>query len=166
MRVKMKNSYTLSLAMGMGVVAGMRPMAAPAIIARAVKQRRFHLGNSPFATIISGNASRRISELAISELIADKLPFTSSRLNAGPLATRIASGMVCGAALCGAVKKPIANGAVLGGLAAIAGTLAGSHIRKRLGRDMPDFAAGLLEDAFAIAGGVLITALIARDATS
>ena len=157
----MKDSYTLSLSMGMGAVAGMRPMAAPAIIAWAVQHRWLHIGSSPFATIISGSASRRIGELAISELIVDKLPFTSSRLNAGPLATRIASGMVCGVALCSAVKKPIANGAVLGGLAAIAGAFAGYHIRKRLSRDMPDFAAGLLEDAFAITGGVLITALIA-----
>ena len=91
------------------------PMAAPAIIAWAVKQRWLHLGNSPFGTIVSSSASRRISELAISELIADKLPFTFSRLNAGPLATRIASGMACGAALCGAVNKPMANGAILGG---------------------------------------------------
>jgi uncharacterized membrane protein len=161
MRAEKKDFYTLSLAMGMGVVAGMRPMAAPAIISWAVKQRWLHLGNSPFATIISGSTSRRITELAMSELVADKLPFTSSRLSAGPLATRIASGMVCGAALCGAVKKPMANGAVLGGLAAIAGTFVGHHIRKRLSRDMPDFASGLLEDAFAITGGVLIAALVA-----
>jgi uncharacterized membrane protein len=161
MRAEMKDSYTLSLVLGIGAVAGMRPMAAPAIIAWAVKQRWLHLGSSPFATIISGRASRRISELAVSELVADKLPFTSSRLNAGPLVTRIASGMVCGAALCGAVKKPMASGVVLGGLAAIASAFAGYHIRKRLSRDMPDFAAGLLEDAYAITGGVLITALIA-----
>ena len=161
MGTTVKDSYTLSLAMGIGTVAGLRPMAAPAIIAWAAKQGWIRLGNSPFATIISGRASRRITELAISELIADKLPFTSSRLNAGPLALRIASGAVCGAALCGAVKKPIANGALLGGLGAIAGALAGYHIRKSLSRDMPDFAAGLLEDAFAVSGGALITALIA-----
>jgi uncharacterized membrane protein len=161
MHAEIKTSYTLSLAMGMGAVAGMRPMVAPAIIAWAVKQRWLDLGNSPFATIICGSASRRMTELAISELIADKLPFASSRLKAGPLATRIVSGMVCGAALCGAVKKPIANGAIVGGLAAIAGTLTGYHVRKRLSRGVPDFAAGLLEDAFAITGGALITALIA-----
>ena len=147
--------------MGMGAVAGLRPMTASAILAWAAKRRWIHLGSSPFATMISGRASRRINELAITELIADKLPFTSSRLNTGPLASRIASGAFCGVAVCGAVKKPIANGAVLGGLGAIAGALAGYHIRKRLSRDMPDFAVGLLEDVFAISGGVLITALIA-----
>ena len=161
MGAKLKDSYTLSLAIGIGAVAGLRPMTAPAIIGWAAKQRWIHLGSSPFATIISRRASPRINELAISELLADKLPFTTSRLSAGPLALRIASGAVCGAAVCTAVKKPVANGALVGGLAAIAGALAGHHIRKNLSRDMPDFAAGLLEDAFAVSGGALITALIA-----
>src|SRR5438094_1639190 len=144
--INVKHPYTLSLAIGIGTVAGLRPMTAPAIIAWAAKRRWIHLGSSPFATIISTKASRTITELAISELIADKLPFTSSRLNAGPLALRIASGAVCGAALCSAAKKPIAKGALLGGLGAIAGALAGYHTRKNLSRHMPDFAAGLLED--------------------
>jgi uncharacterized membrane protein len=161
MGTTVKNSYTLSLALGMGAIAGLRPMTAPAIIAWAAKQGWIRLSDSPFATTIFGRASRRITELAISELVADKLPFTSTRLNAGPLASRIASGAVCGAAVCGAVKRPLANGALLGGLGAIAGALAGYHIRKSLSRDMPDFAAGLSEDAFAVGGGALIIALLA-----
>ena len=94
-------------------------------------------------------------------MIADKLPFTPSRLNAGPLASRIASGAICGAAVCGAVKRPLAEGALLGGLGAIAGALAGAHIRKSLSREMPDFAVGLLEDALAVGGGAAIIALMA-----
>jgi len=102
-----------------------------------------------------------VTELAISELIADKLPFTSSRLNAGPLASRIASGAICGAAVCGAMKRPLAGGALLGGLGAIAGALAGHHVRKSLHHNMPDFMIGLLEDAVAVGGGAAITAVIA-----
>src|SRR6266581_4713273 len=131
MGAKLKDSYTLSLAIGIGAVAGLRPMTAPAIIGWAAKQRWIHLGSSPFASIISARASRTIAELAVSELIADKLPFTPNRLNAGPLASRIASGAICGAAVCGAVKRPLAEGALLGGLGAIAGALAGYHVRKR-----------------------------------
>ncbi|PYV67013.1 MAG: hypothetical protein DMG97_28240 [Acidobacteria bacterium] len=143
----MKHPYTLSLAVGIGAVAGLRPMTAPAVIAWAARRKWIHLGSSPFVTIISARASRTITELAISELIADKLPFTPSRLNPGPLASRIASGAVCGAAVCGAVKRPFVEGALLGGLGAIAGALAGYHVRKRLSRETPDFAVGLLEDA-------------------
>jgi len=142
-----KHPYTLSLAVGIGAVAGLRPMTAPAVIAWAARRKWIHLGSSPFVTIISARASRTITELAISELIADKLPFTPSRLNPGPLASRIASGAVCGAAVCGAVKRPFVEGALLGGLGAIAGALAGYHVRKRLSRETPDFAVGLLEDA-------------------
>lgn len=155
-----KDSYTLSLAAGIGAVAGLRPMLAPAIVAYAAKQRWIHLGNALFAAAISDRASRRMNELAVGEVIADKLPFTSSRLTAAPLASRIASGALCGAAVCTALKRPSANGALLGGLASIASALVSHHIRKNLGRRMPDFAAGLLEDAAAVSGGALITALI------
>ena len=159
--INVKHPYTLSLAIGIGTVAGLRPMTAPAIIAWAAKRRWIYLGSSPFAAIISAKASRTIAELAISELIADKLPFTPGRLNAGPLASRVASGAICGAAVCGAVKRPLAAGALLGGLGAIAGALAGYHLRKSLSRDMPDFAVGLLEDTLAVGGGALVAALMA-----
>src|SRR5438067_6044927 len=145
--VQVKHPYGHPLAAGIGIVAGLRPMTAPAIIAWAAKRRWINLGSSPFATIISGRASQRVTELAISELIADKLPFTSSRLNAGPLASRIASGAICGAAVSGALKRPIAEGALLGGLGALVGSLGGYYFRKSLSRDTSDFAIGLLEDA-------------------
>ena len=142
-------------------MAGLRALAAPAVLAWAAKRRWIRLGNSPFATIISAKASKRITDLAVSELIADKLPFTPSRLKAGPFATRIVSGAVCGATIYGVVKRPLMEGAVLGGVGAIAGAFAGYHMRKRLSRDMPDLGVAALEDALAIGGGVLITALAA-----
>jgi uncharacterized membrane protein len=157
----MKRSYNPALAVGIGVVAGLRALTAPAVLAWAVKRRSVRLGGSPFAAIISETASKRIIDFAVSELIADKLPFTPSRLNAAPLAYRIVSGAICGATIYGVVKRPLAEGAVLGGLGAIAGAFSGYHIRKRLSRDMPDLEVAVLEDAIAIGGGVLIVALTA-----
>ncbi len=157
----MKRSYTPALAVGIGVVAGLRAFAAPAVLTWAAKHRWIRLGNSPFARIISAKASKKITDLAVSELIADKLPFTPSRLKVGPLASRIVSGAVCGATIYGVVKRPLKEGAVLGGVGAIAGAFAGYHLRKRLTRDMPDLGVAALEDALAIGGGVLITALAA-----
>jgi uncharacterized membrane protein len=58
-------------------------------------------------------------------------------------------------------RRPFAEGAVLGGAGAIAGAFAGYHMRKRLSREMPDLGAAVLEDALAIGGGILITALVA-----
>ena len=119
------------------------------------------MGNSPFATIISAKASKRITDFAVSELIADKLPFTPSRLKPGPFAARIVSGAVCGAAIYSVVKRPLKEGAILGGLGAIAGAFAGYHMRRKLSGDMPDLGVALLEDALAIGGGILVTALAA-----
>ncbi len=59
------------------------------------------------------------------------------------------------------MKRPLAGGALLGGLGAIAGALAGHHVRKSLRHNMPDFVIGLLEDAVAVGGGAAITAVIA-----
>src|SRR2546428_7843336 len=59
------------------------------------------------------------------------------------------------------MKRPLAGGALLGGLGAIAGALAGHHVRKSLRHNMPDVVVGLLEDAVAVGGGAAITAVIA-----
>jgi uncharacterized membrane protein len=157
----MKGSYTPVLAVGIGVVAGLRALTAPAVLAWAAERKWIRVGNSPFATIISAKATKRITDLAVSELIADKLPFTPSRLKAGPLASRIVSGAVCGATIYGVVKRPLMEGAVLGGVGAIGGAFAGYHMRKRLSRDKPNLGIAVLEDALAIGGGILITALAA-----
>jgi uncharacterized membrane protein len=161
MAKEMKGSYVPALAVGIGVVAGLRALTAPAVVAWAVKRGWLRLGSLSFATVISGTASKKITQLAVSELIADKAPFAASRLNAVPLASRVVSGAICGATIYGVVKRPLSEGAVLGGLGAIAGAFAGYHTRKRLNRDMPDLVVAVLEDAFAIGGGVLVAALTA-----
>ena len=157
----MKRHYAPALAIGIGAVAGLRPMMASAVVAWSAKRRWIDLGMSPLATLISARASRRITELAISELIADKLPFTSSRLSIGSLASRIALGAISGAAVCGAVRQAGAKGALLGALGAIGGTLGGHYVRRSIRQRMPDFAAGLLEDGLAVGGSAIIVALVA-----
>ena len=44
---------------------------------------------------------------------------------------------------------------------AIAGALAGYYTRKKLGNRMPDIGIAVIEDALAIGGGIIITALAA-----
>lgn len=158
-----KSSYSPALAVGIGVVAGLRALTAPAVLAWAVNRRLLRLGSLPFATVISGTASKKMTQLAVGELIADKSPFTPSRLRAAPLAARIVSGAICGATIYSVVKRPLSEGAALGGLGAIAGAYAGYHTRKKLSRDMPDLKVAVMEDAFAIGGSILITALTAAN---
>jgi uncharacterized membrane protein len=83
-------------------------------------------------------------------------------LNAAPLASRIVSGAICGAAIHSTRTPSVAKGAVLGGLGAFAASITAYHIRQRLDRNMPDIAVALLEDALAVAGGAMIVALGAR----
>jgi len=157
----MKRRYTPGLAVGIGAVAGLRALTAPALLAWAVRRKWIRLRNSPFAALLSAQASNRITDLAISELITDKLPFTPSRLKTGPLASRLVSGAVCGATIYGVADRPLAEGAVLGGVGALAGAFAGYYTRKKLSGDMPNLGIAVLEDALAIGGGIIIIALAA-----
>ena len=155
-----------ALAIGIGVVAGLRPMMALALVAWGLKRRWIRPARSPYGRIVYPTALRRIADCAISELIADKLPFTRSRLHAAPLALRIASGAISGAAMNESAKKRPVEGAVqgaaLGGLGAFAGAIAGYSVRQRFNRRMPDFAIALFEDALAFGGGMIAVALAAR----
>jgi uncharacterized membrane protein len=157
----MKSQYASTLAAGIGAVAGLRPMTVLAVMAWALRRGCIRPGRSPLARIVSAGASKRIAEFALSELIADKLPFTPSRLNATPLMSRILSGAICGTVIHGTGKRPLAEGAVLGGLGALAGTITAYHIRQKLNHDMPDFAAALLEDALALGGSAVIVSIVA-----
>src|SRR5438876_654657 len=66
----MKRQHAPALAIGIGAVAGLRPMMAAAVIGWALRRGWIRPGRSPFARIVSGSASKRIAWCAISELIA------------------------------------------------------------------------------------------------
>lgn len=158
---KMNSRQASGLAVGIGALAGLRPMTVSAVIANSAQRGWIDPGKSPFATIIPVAVSGRIAEHAISELIRDKLPFTPSRVNVGPLASRVALGAICGATVCGALRQRPAQGALLGGLGAVLGSFAGHYARRNLRYRMPDVTAGLLEDCVAVLGSALIVARIA-----
>jgi uncharacterized membrane protein len=153
--LKGKSLHTLTV--GIGVVAGLRPMTALAATAWAIKRGRIRIEPTSIVWMFSAGTSKRIAQLAISELIVDKLPFTLSRLRPRPLALRIVTGAICGAAVYGnRGKRPLSHGAILGGMGALAGAIAGTQVRKRVSRDMPDLTAGLLEDVLAAGGSALV----------
>lgn len=161
---KKQRSYIPALAAGMGAVAGMRSMTAPATIAWAARRGVIRLGNSPLVEVISGKISDKAIKLALTELIADKLPFTRDRIAPGPLATRILSGSACGAVLSTAADRPLMEGAIFGGLGALVGAFASYHLRKKLRREMPELTVALLEDALAIAAAAAIIASVSKSA--
>lgn len=154
----MSSKRPIPLAIGIGAIAGLRTFTAPAAVGWAAHAKLFALHHSVLKFLKSRVSRNIILAFAAGELIADKLPSTPNRTDPGPLAARIVSGALCGAAIYSSAKQPIATGAALGGLGAIAGSFAGYEVRRRLGRkiDVPDAALALLEDVLAIGGGASI----------
>ena len=80
---------TVLLACAIGIIAGLRSMAAPAVVSWAARLRWPQLQATPLAFMEMTAVAYLFTLLAAGELIADKLPFTPSRLKPGPLAGRL-----------------------------------------------------------------------------
>jgi uncharacterized membrane protein len=136
-------------AFGMGVVAGLRSLLAPAAVVWTA-QKKVIGRDFPLAALVSRPASKKMIKLAAGELLADKLPFTPNRISAGPLAARLVSGAACGAAVSLLARKSAPEGALLGGAGALAGAFGGYYARRSLSRNNSALAVALVEDALAI----------------
>jgi uncharacterized membrane protein len=145
-------NYILALAFGIGVVAGLRSLTAPAAVAWAAHSGWLHLQDSPLAFMASTWAVILFLALAIFELVADLLPKTPTRTAPAPLAARILTGSLCGACLCASANQSLPIGAALGAIGAVIGAFAGYEIRKRLvaGLNVKDIFIALPEDLIAI----------------
>jgi len=156
----MKLKQLIPLTIGIGAIAGLRSMAAPAIISMAARRKAFRIRESRLKFLQSNNAGIVLSALAVGELVADKLPFTPNRTSAGLLAPRIASGSLCGAVLASAAKRSVALGALFGGIGAVAGSFAGYQLRRRISRKLPPLSIAAAEDALTLTGGLAIASLV------
>ncbi|HEY8834369.1 MAG TPA: DUF4126 family protein [Chthoniobacterales bacterium] len=145
-------NYILALAFGIGVVAGLRSLAAPAMVAWAARLAWLRLQDSSVAFMASTWSVIIFSALAIFELVADLLPKTPKRTAPGPLAARMITGGLCGACLCASANQSLPIGAVAGALGAVVGAFAGYEIRKRLvtGLNIKDLFIAIPEDLIAI----------------
>jgi uncharacterized membrane protein len=151
----MNTPKVLALSAAVGALAGLRAFTPPAVLSHAVR-RNVLLRRSPLKLLATARLSKGLTSMAAGELVTDKLPFTPSRLKSGPLAARMASGAVCGTALCISARESVGKGAALGAVGALAGALAGYHLRQRLDREMPDFTVALVEDAIAVGGSIAV----------
>jgi uncharacterized membrane protein len=141
-----------------GVIAGLRSLTTPALVSWAVHLGWLDLSGSRLSFLGSRAAIVILSLLALGELVADKLPKTPNRTNLGPLIFRAITGGFSSMALCASAHQPLAIGAILGVLGAIAGAFAGYEIRHRLVQvfGLPDLGVALAEDIVAIGCGLLI----------
>jgi uncharacterized membrane protein len=142
--------YVFVLAFGIGIVAGLRSLTAPAVVAWGAHLGWLNLHGSSLAFMGSKTAVAIFSVLAIGELIADKLPMMSKRTAPAPLMARIITGALCGACLCAAAGKSLLAGAVLGGISGVIGAFLGYGIRRRLDFHIKDLVVALCEDVVAV----------------
>src|SRR4030095_14927886 len=118
-------NYVFILAIGIGIVAGLRSLLAPSGVAWAAHLGWLNLYGSPFAFMGSTAAVAIFSLLAIGELIADKLPQAPKRTALAGLLARILTGGLCGACFCVAAGNSLLAGALLGGTGAGTGAFLG-----------------------------------------
>lgn len=140
-----------SLALLIGVVAGLRAMTAPAAVSIGAA-----LGWLPVSGTWAAFMAYRFTPwifgaLALVEFVTDQLPGTPSRKVPQQFGARVVSGGFCGAVI-GTVGGSLAGGLVAGVIGAVIGTLGGYEARKRLvaaigGKDLP---IALLEDVVAV----------------
>lgn len=149
-------ALTYAQAIGIGAVAGMRTMSAPALVSYAATTGQ-NEGMSQ-TLLASQNVSKVLGLLAVGEMIADKLPGIPDRTSAPSLAARAASGAFSGAAIFTSRKKSLGIGAAVGALAAVASAFALFHLRRKAGKELnlPDPVVALAEDALVIGAGFAI----------
>jgi uncharacterized membrane protein len=154
----MNSGFGLLLVFGIGVVAGLRSMTAPAVVAWAAHLGWIHLSGSPLAFMGSPWAVGIFTLGALGEFIADQLPSTSARTAAVGLTARIVVGLLTGACLAVAGGASYWLGALIGAIGAIAGAFGGYQARVRLvrGLHVPDAAVAIPEDLVAIGLGLLL----------
>ncbi len=143
-------------AVGLAAVAGIRSMAAPALLAQAIRRGDVRgLAGTPFGALGSGRVPALLEALMIGEMIGDKTPFIPARTSAPALLWRAFSGALVGAALFVSGERGGPSGALVGASSALAGVYAVDRLRSGAtqGLGVPDTIFGLLEDGLVLSLG-------------
>jgi uncharacterized membrane protein len=154
----MNPGLALLLAFGIGIVAGLRCMTAPAVVAWAAHLGWINLSGTYLGFMGSAWTVGFFTVGALAELIVDQLPSTAARTTAVPLAARIVLGSLTGACLGIAAGASLWLAALIGVAGAIAGAFGGYQVRVRLVRvlHVPDIAIAIPEDLVAIGLGLFL----------
>ena len=154
----MTASHILLLAFGIGIIAGLRSLTAPAVVAWAAHRGWLNLQGTSLSFLGSTAAVATFTILAVVELVADQLPSTPARTKPPGLIARILLGGLSGAAVALAGRQSAALGCALGAVGGVVGAFAGYQVRTALVRALriPDFVIAVLEDLVAVAGALLI----------
>jgi uncharacterized membrane protein len=154
----MTSGLVLLLALCIGVVAGLRSLTAPAVVAWAAYLGWISLHGSHLAFMGSPWAVGVFTLLALVELVSDQLPSTPSRTAAVGLSARIVMGALSGACLGIAGGTSLWAAALAGIVGAIVGAFGGYQARVGLVRALRvrDVVIAIPEDLIAIGLGLFL----------
>ena len=101
--------------LGLGAVAGIRSMTAPALLSRSASRGALAgIAGTPFAPLASPRTARILALLAVGEAVGDKLWAAPDRVSVPGLLGRILSGALVGAALFASEGQRGTGGGALG----------------------------------------------------
>ncbi len=140
---------TLGYALLLGATCGARSMLPIAVLAQAARRRRVGRRlQGPLRALRSRSVQIGLGVAASGEMIADKLPWTPSRVSPPALLGRCATGAIAGAAVFSVGRRDPIVGALVGAAAAWLGATLTHELRVAGGRrDAPHRVRGLIEDA-------------------
>lgn len=157
----MTQALVILLALLIGVIAGLRAMTAPAVVAWGAMLGWIDVTDKWSEWVAHPITVTVLTILLIGELITDQLPKTPSRKVPPQFAARLITGAFAGAVIGSAFFHTFsATGAGIVG--AVLGTLGGAALRGRVaaankGNDKPG---AFGEDFIAVGGGFLIAFLV------
>jgi uncharacterized membrane protein len=157
----MTHALVLVLALLIGVIAGLRAMTAPAVVAWGALLGWIDVDGRWSEWVAHPITVTVLTIFLLVELVTDQLPKTPSRKTAPQFITRLLMGAFAGAVI-GSAFFHTFSAAGAGMIGAVLGTLGGAEARKRLvdasgGRDRPG---ALIEDVVAVGGGFLVAFLV------
>lgn len=153
---------------GMGIIAGMRSMTAPALVSNHLAQCQPQTNGTRATALETPTLVLLLQLLAAGEMVADKIPGMPARTALPSLLGRSMSGALSGAALCAAYKQPVMAGAAIGAVSAAIAAYGSFHLRRWIGQALhvPDPLVGAIEDAVIIGMGVSLLRLVLGDPQS
>lgn len=156
----MTQALVILLALLIGVVAGLRALTPPAVVAWGALLGWLPVEGTWAEWVGHPITVTVLTILLVVELVTDQLPSTPSRKSTPQFATRLLTGAFAGAVI-GAGWHHTFSSLGAGIVGAVLGTLGGYEARKRLveangGHDLP---VALSEDAIAVLGGFAVVAL-------
>jgi uncharacterized membrane protein len=157
----MTQVLVIVLALLIGVIAGLRAMTAPAVVAWGAFLGWIDVDSKWSEWIAHPITVAVLTIFLLVELVTDQLPRLPSRKTAPQFLTRLIMGAFAGAVIGSAFFHTFSSTGA-GIVGAVLGTMGGAAARQRFAsaRDGQDRPGAILEDVVAVGGGFLIAFLV------